>query len=105
MGRPRYPYRHPIIQKVINVAWFDDRNDLGIVFHEYFNPIPFEAIALALTVVRIEVTYPCLDADGLCPLLSDRVLHRRVVKWHIQRVCVDRRALYNQLLFASQLAS
>lgn len=33
-------------------------DDDGIVFHEYFTPIPFEVIALALTVVRIEATCP-----------------------------------------------
>ncbi|KAF8506729.1 hypothetical protein F5888DRAFT_1644820, partial [Russula emetica] len=49
--RPRYPYRHPIIQKVINVTWFENQDDIGIVFHEYFAPIPFEVIALALTVI------------------------------------------------------
>ena len=55
-----------------------------MVFHEYFTPIPFEVIALALTVVRIEATCPCLDADGLCPLLSDTVPHQRVVYWHMR---------------------
>ncbi|KAF8506732.1 hypothetical protein F5888DRAFT_1644837 [Russula emetica] len=49
---PRYPYRHPIIQKVINVTWFNDRDDDGIVFYEHFNPIPFVVIALALTVIE-----------------------------------------------------
>ena len=57
-GRPRYPYRHPIIQKIINITWFKNNDDIGIVFHKYFNPIPFEAIALAATVVRIEVSRP-----------------------------------------------
>jgi hypothetical protein len=55
-GRPRYPYRHPIIQKVINVTWFNNRDDVGIVFHEYFTPIPFEVIALVLTVIEC-----CID--------------------------------------------
>jgi hypothetical protein len=59
-GRPNYPYRHPIIQNVINITWFNHKDDGGIVFHEYFTPIPIETIALALTVVRVEVTrvYP-----------------------------------------------
>ena len=58
--RPRHPYRHPIIQEIINITWFQDQDDIGIVFHEYFNPIPYEVIALAVTVVRIEAlrTYP-----------------------------------------------
>ncbi len=32
--------------------WFQNKEDIGIVFYEYFAPIPFEAIALVLTVVR-----------------------------------------------------
>ena len=69
--------------------------------------MPFQVIALALTMVKIEATWPCLDADGLCPLLllSDRVLHQRVVRRHIQGVCVEKRALLTLLPFASQLAS
>jgi hypothetical protein len=51
-GPPHYPYRHPIIQRVINLTWFEDKEDDGIVFHEYFAPIPFEVIALVLTVVE-----------------------------------------------------
>jgi len=59
--RPHYPYRHPIIQKVINITWFQDKDDDGIVFHEYFSPIPIEVIAIALTVIEC-----CIDewSDG-----------------------------------------
>jgi hypothetical protein len=55
-GRPRYPYRHPIIQKVVNITWFQHTDDIGIIFHEYFAPMPFEAIALVLTVIEC-----CID--------------------------------------------
>jgi hypothetical protein len=60
-GRPHYPYRHPIIQRVINITWFQNKDDDGIVFHEYFAPIPFEVIALVLTVIEC-----CIDewSDG-----------------------------------------
>jgi Domain of unknown function (DUF6532) len=51
-GTPRHPYRHPAIQKAINMMWFQSKDDDGIVFHEYFTPIPIQAIALVLTVVR-----------------------------------------------------
>jgi hypothetical protein len=52
-GTPRYPYRHPIIQTVINLTWFVDKEDDGIVFHEYFAPmIPIELIAFTLTVIE-----------------------------------------------------
>jgi len=53
--RPRYPYRHSIIQKSVNNTWFRNKHDIGIVFHEYFKPIPFEAIALVLTVIECRI--------------------------------------------------
>jgi hypothetical protein len=58
-GTPHLPYQHPIIQKAINMTWFQDKDDDGIVFHEHFTPIPIQAIALALTVVRIKPTHDC----------------------------------------------
>ena len=54
-------------------------DDDGVVFFDYFSPIPIELIGLALTVVRFEASPLTLDADGLYLLLSDRVLHLRVV--------------------------
>jgi len=54
--RPRYPYRHPIIQKIINITWFENQDDIGIVFHENFDPIPFEVISLAVTAIEC-----CID--------------------------------------------
>ena len=41
-----------MIQKAVNEVWFRDKDDIGIIFHEYFAPIPLTAIALVLTVVR-----------------------------------------------------
>jgi len=62
-GDPCYPYRHPIIQKVVNITWFQNKDDVGIIFHQYFAPIPFEAIALVLTVIEC-----CIDewSTGTC---------------------------------------
>ncbi|KAH9984993.1 hypothetical protein BJV77DRAFT_141661 [Russula vinacea] len=52
-GPPHFPYRHPIIQTVINRTWFEDKEDDGIVFHEYFAPmIPIEVIALVLMIIE-----------------------------------------------------
>jgi hypothetical protein len=51
-GTPRHPYRHPVIQKAINITWFQDKDSDGIVFHEHFTPMPMQVIALTLTVVR-----------------------------------------------------
>ncbi|KAH9168322.1 hypothetical protein EDB89DRAFT_2203553 [Lactarius sanguifluus] len=45
------PYRHPIIQKTVNVIWFNDRSSDGIVFQSSVNPMPYEAIALVLAVI------------------------------------------------------
>jgi hypothetical protein len=46
-------YQHPIIQKVVNVMWFQNKHDEGPRFPEMFNPMPVQAIALVLTAVRI----------------------------------------------------
>jgi hypothetical protein len=48
----RFPYRHPVIQKAVNIIWFDDRSSDGVTFYNHFNPMPYEAIALVLTVVK-----------------------------------------------------
>lgn len=53
-GTRQHPYRHPIIQRAINLIWFQSKDGDGVVFYEHFMPIPIQAIALALTVVRIE---------------------------------------------------
>ncbi|KAI0296113.1 hypothetical protein B0F90DRAFT_1114424 [Multifurca ochricompacta] len=60
-GEPHHPYRHPIIQKAINITWFQNKDDNGITFHEYFSPMPVAVIALVLTVIEC-----CIDewTDG-----------------------------------------
>jgi Domain of unknown function (DUF6532) len=50
-GENGQPYHHPIIQQAINVIWFSDRHSEGIMFSSEFSPMPYEAIALVLTVV------------------------------------------------------
>jgi len=65
------PYRHRIIQQAINIIWFNDRSSDGIVFSNVFNPMPYEAIALVLAVVRhlsmIVTSNSCnTDHDGAC---------------------------------------
>ena len=44
-------YQHPIIQKSINVMWFQNKWDEGVRFTGMFKPIPIPAIALVLTAV------------------------------------------------------
>lgn len=46
-------YQHPIIQKAVNVMWFQNKRDEGIQFRNMFKPMPIAAIALVLTAVRI----------------------------------------------------
>ena len=52
---PVHQYRHPIIQKGINVLWFKDKDDDGMTFQEHFSPIPISAVALILTVVGMNI--------------------------------------------------
>jgi hypothetical protein len=46
-------YLHPIIQKAVNVMWFQNKRDEGVQFTEMFKPFPIPAIAFVLTAVRI----------------------------------------------------
>ena len=60
------------------MTWFQNKDGDGIVFHEFFTPIPVKAIALALTVVRVGTTLAA-NHPGFRPvfsLLSDRMLYR-----------------------------
>jgi hypothetical protein len=59
-GTPQHQFRHPIIQKAINIMWFQDKDGDGIVFHEYLTSFSLQAIALVFTVVKIKSTlyYP-----------------------------------------------
>jgi Domain of unknown function (DUF6532) len=50
-GKRKGIYNHPIIQKAVNKMWFNNKRDEGIVFQEYFKPIPIASIALILTAV------------------------------------------------------
>ncbi|KAN0137422.1 hypothetical protein V8E53_004867 [Lactarius tabidus] len=52
----RDPYRHPIIQRVIDTTWFRDKDDIGVVDHEHFSPMPIPIIALTLMVIEC-----CID--------------------------------------------
>jgi Domain of unknown function (DUF6532) len=42
-------YETDLLQKAINIMWFTDAKDEGIVFGHYFNPIPLQTIALVFT--------------------------------------------------------
>jgi hypothetical protein len=50
-GKRHSPYLHPIIQEAINETLFRDKDDVGVVHHEHFSPMPIPIIALILTVV------------------------------------------------------
>jgi len=46
------PYRHPIIQRVINTTWFCDKDNIGVMDHEHFYLMPIPIVALTLTVIE-----------------------------------------------------
>jgi hypothetical protein len=46
-------YLAPVIGEIINEVWFADRDDEGIVYEAYFNPIDNITIALVATVVSL----------------------------------------------------
>ncbi|KAH9957048.1 hypothetical protein BJV74DRAFT_954723 [Russula compacta] len=51
-GTSHFPYRHPVIQKAVNLTWFQNKDSDGIVFYGHFTPIPIKAMALILTVIE-----------------------------------------------------
>jgi hypothetical protein len=55
-GTPQDQFAHRMIQRAINIMWFQDKGGDGIVFSKYFSPFPLQAIAVALTVVKIKST-------------------------------------------------
>ncbi|KAG1829051.1 hypothetical protein DFJ58DRAFT_848828 [Suillus subalutaceus] len=49
-------YKTKLLQEGINVMWFANQNDEGVVYHKHFNPMPTEIIALTLTAIEC-----CID--------------------------------------------
>ncbi|KAG0696692.1 hypothetical protein DFH29DRAFT_1082778 [Suillus ampliporus] len=49
-------YKTELLQDGINVMWFANRNDEGIVYNQFFNPMPIKLIALMLTTIEC-----CID--------------------------------------------
>ncbi|KAG2114531.1 hypothetical protein DEU56DRAFT_933783, partial [Suillus clintonianus] len=49
-------YKTDLLQDGINIMWFANRSDEGIVYNQYFNPMPIKVIALTLTVIEC-----CID--------------------------------------------
>ncbi|KAG1761821.1 hypothetical protein EV702DRAFT_1038949 [Suillus placidus] len=49
-------YKTELLQLGINVMWFANRHDEGVVHHKYFDPMPIEVIALVLTAIEC-----CID--------------------------------------------
>jgi hypothetical protein len=45
-------YRAKIIQKVVNVMWFRNKQDEGVIHEENFKPFSIAALALVLAAVR-----------------------------------------------------
>ncbi|KAH9057237.1 hypothetical protein EDB87DRAFT_1833256 [Lactarius vividus] len=60
-GGRHHPYRHPGLQKAINITWFQDKEADGVTYHEHFSPVSIPAIAFILSVVEC-----CIDewTDG-----------------------------------------
>ncbi|KAG2339210.1 hypothetical protein BDR05DRAFT_892162, partial [Suillus weaverae] len=55
-------YKTELLQEGINLMWFANRGDEGVIYHKYFDPIPIKTIALVLTAVsRFSYFYFQLD--------------------------------------------
>ena len=44
-------YKHRIIQKAVNVLFYANKKDKGVLFPQYFRPFPLPGLGLILTVV------------------------------------------------------
>ncbi|KAG1879069.1 hypothetical protein F4604DRAFT_1923219 [Suillus subluteus] len=51
-SRKKGIYKTELLQEGINLMWFTNQNDKGIIYHKYFNPVPVRAIALMLTAIK-----------------------------------------------------
>ncbi|KAF8415943.1 hypothetical protein L210DRAFT_3430169 [Boletus edulis BED1] len=49
-------YENKIIQKAINISFYKNKRDEGVLYPEYFQPFPMAGVALILTVVEA-----CID--------------------------------------------
>ncbi|KAH7920043.1 hypothetical protein BV22DRAFT_1021966, partial [Leucogyrophana mollusca] len=49
-------YKAEILQSGTNDMWFANRHDEGVIYHQYFDPMPVETIALVLTATEC-----CID--------------------------------------------
>ncbi|KAG1823781.1 uncharacterized protein BJ212DRAFT_1476644 [Suillus subaureus] len=56
-------FRTKLTQKAVNVVWYHNTKDKGIIFRHYFTPFPIPAMALLYTVAEC-----CIDkwANGEC---------------------------------------
>lgn len=45
-------YHVKIIQKVVNMMWFCDKKDKGVLYPEFYKPFPEVGLALVLTAVH-----------------------------------------------------
>ncbi|KAG1899968.1 uncharacterized protein F5891DRAFT_1189053 [Suillus fuscotomentosus] len=45
-------YKTELLQDGINVMWFANQSDEGIVYNKFFNPMPIKVIALMLTAIE-----------------------------------------------------
>ncbi|KAI6013492.1 hypothetical protein BKA83DRAFT_4500297 [Pisolithus microcarpus] len=42
----------PLIQKIVNMMWFANKHNDGVMFPDHFKPFPHPALALVLTSIR-----------------------------------------------------
>nr|VWO97236.1 Slu7 domain-containing protein [Ganoderma boninense] len=45
-------FQNPLIRSIIEAVWYGHATSLGCCFHQYFNPIRHETIALVLTAIQ-----------------------------------------------------
>ena len=61
-------YQAKILQKVINVMWFRNKQDEGVVHAEKFNPLTVSALALVLTAVCNNLIIYLMSKSNIFPV-------------------------------------
>ncbi|KAG1850229.1 hypothetical protein DFJ58DRAFT_842503 [Suillus subalutaceus] len=77
-------YKTELLQEGINIMWFTNRSDKGVIYHKYFNPIPVRAVALMLMARFDERSAAYKLVDKMCTNLHDtaRILTVKLRSFH-----------------------
>ncbi|KIJ12241.1 hypothetical protein PAXINDRAFT_14865 [Paxillus involutus ATCC 200175] len=75
-------YEHRIIQKAINIAYYCNKKDEGVVYSQYFQPFPLRGVALMLTVIE-NCIYEWLEGERMDVHFSEPTYYKDIYDKHV----------------------